>query len=194
LTRLVSLPAALLVAACAGSHSQYPVGQGIWGERMVVDVVALPGVWMRVEDENQATPADDSVDATGLGAGVRIGLGNRDQSVGLLYHGAFLEVEDSSRDVDAHAFYLDFDVDVFVGDKTTPVWVNAGAGLGLVTVDYDSPFPDSQTGASNLRFGIELRPAPGFGLNAGVGGFAWGHPGETEAYGLFFQLGARLHF
>ena len=54
--------------------------------------------------------------------------------------------------------------------------------------------PLGNTGTAQLRLGLDFQPNERFLLSASFGGIAFGRPGETEAYGTFFQLGLGLVF
>jgi hypothetical protein len=202
------LASCLLGAACAVAPeavpqdplrppgiARYQPGQGQWGERVSVDLIALPAVWLQPDVPNRLQPGDDADVATGPGFALRGAVGNKDQSIGVLYQGAFLEDDETDADVDLHGLYLDFDVSMRVGDGPRQLLLHAGAGLGMGALDFDDPrFGDVTTGALNLRVDFEFAPTPAFSLLAGIGGFFWGYPGETDAYGSFLELGGRFCF
>lgn len=45
-----------------------------------------------------------------------------------------------------------------------------------------------------MRIDVEFAPSPHVSLLAGLGGFLWGHPGETEAFGSLLEVGGRISF
>lgn len=174
----------------------YNAGQGRWGERYPIEVTALPAVWLRPDLEDRFGAGELAPDATGSGVAVRSAIGNRDQSIGVLYHGMWLDGDDDRRDgdVDAHALYFDADVRVPVRDGPKGLYGRAAVGLGFVRYDLaGTQFDDRTTGAANLRFDVEFEP-PGqrWSLLFGIGGFAWGRPGDNDAYGTFFEIGGRV--
>jgi hypothetical protein len=181
--------AAALTAACA-PHEPWGGPHGVWGERVLVEAAVMPGYWMRVDRDDDAAAV---VDVFGPGYGVRAAVGNADQSVGLLVHGAFLEEDDGPEEADVHAFYVDFDVSVPV-EPEGRILVRAAAGIGMAHLDSPDADVDTTTGAGNLRLQLEVRPAPAVAVLAGIGGFVFGSAGETEAYGTFLDLGLRVTF
>lgn len=132
---------------------------------------------------------------TGPGLGLRTAVGNAEESIGLLYTGMFVDDESTSTELDAHALYVDFDTTLTLPDGPQGLALRAAAGLGVASMGFgDARFDDVQTGAANLRIDMQFAPTPGLALGFGVGGFVYGFPGETEAYGSFMQLGLRLTF
>ncbi|HLU39310.1 MAG TPA: hypothetical protein VK081_07980 [Planctomycetota bacterium] len=189
LLRAVLVAATPSVAACVQLGPGDP-NHGHWGERVVADVGVMPAFWLTVDSDDEDVP---TVDLFGPGAGVRLGIGNADQSVGLLYQTAFLDEDDGPAEIDVHVLLLDFDVSVPVEPQGF-LLVHAAAGLGMVSLESPDPALDTTTGAANLRLQLELRPMRRLAFLAGVGAFAFGSAGDTEAYGTFIDLGMRLTF
>lgn len=199
----VRLPAAtgLVVAvalcACRSQTVDEPYDRdrprGRFGDRVVADLSVLPAFWLRF-DRDDGDPTARELDTVGPGYAARLGLGNVDQSIGILYQTAFTEEEDGDTEVDLHAIYLDFDASIPVEPDPELMFVHAAAGVGMVHVDSPDSRIDTTTGAANLRLQLELRPTRRLALFVGGGGFAFGHPGESTAFGTFVDLGLRLTF
>lgn len=188
--RHLLLPFLACAFGCTPLNRDYPVNHGRWGERVVVDAGVMPAYWLRFDQQNGG---ESHVDVAGPGYHARVGIGNADQSVGLLYHGTFLEEDDGAAEVDVHALFLDFDVSVPV-EPDGPMFVHAAAGIGMAHLDSPDPALDTTTGAVNLRLHLEVRPWERLAFLAGVGAFAFGNAGDSEAYGTFFDLGMRVTF
>ena len=197
--RLVALVAIALAVGCRSASTDFPYDRerdrdrGRWGDRIVVDAGVLPALWLRVDRDDDAA-ASDEVDTMGPGYSARLGLGNTDQSIGILYHGAFTEEDDGEAEIDLHAIYLDFDASIPIEPDPGLMFVHAAAGVGLVHLDSPDTTLDTTTGAVNLRLQLEVRPTSALHFFIGAGGFAFGHPGESNAYGTFADLGLRLSF
>ena len=85
--RTVSLLLPLVVSACAVSPDAapitqeagreaggfYDVGQGIWGERVVLDVQFLPAYWVDVDDDDGVLAGQSTDSSFGLGVATRLG-------------------------------------------------------------------------------------------------------------------------
>lgn len=180
----------LTVSALGGCTAQapfYEAGGGRWGDRGLVDVVGIPVAWLRRDREPGRPPFDD---LSGPGVGVRAAIGNADQSVGVLYQG--IDLGKNNDDANLHATYLDFDVSVPLNAAPNIFFVNAGAGVGMAWLDLGQG--QETTGAANLRLQLEVRPVQRVSVFAGLGGFAFGHPGESDAFGSFLTLGGRVTF
>lgn len=190
-----------LLAACATAEKPpqesdriYHSGHGTWGDRQLIDFLVMPVVWID-PDIDTPVPGSTADEWTGPGYAIRGAVGNRDQSVGVLFQGAHVESDDSNVEIDCYAIYLDFDVSVALTDGPTGFLLHAGAGIGAAQLIVDDPnYDDVTTGAMNLRVDLEFAASPTFSFLAGLGGFAWGHPGETEALGTFIELGGRFLF
>lgn len=195
-----SLPTTViwLLTACATTPNQheddrrYQVGSGTWGERVVADAAFLPGAWFKSDRPGAtSTGADDSLQGSGYSA--RLGVGNREQSIGILYQG--FNLDNTTADLDIHSVYLDFDVRIPLAEGGGVVEFLAGAGLGFAAVDYGRGATANQSeGAAQLRLGIGFRPTPRLSIDLGGGGVLIGHLGDTETYGSYLLLGASLSF
>lgn len=160
---------------------------GEWGERLLVEAVAIPGAWL-TRDLDGVADNPDAVDAAGYG--VRAGIGNRDQSIGVLaqaFHG-------DADALDAATLCLDMDVRTAL-DRYGPrgFFARAGAGLGAGWLDVPGDDPGGEATAQ-LRLGIDFQPTRLVLVSASFGGIVFGHPGETEAYGTFLTIGGGLTF
>lgn len=174
--------------------ARYSPGQGRWGERTLIDVSVLAGFWAKIDENDQTSPGSTADSAEGYGVAARIGVGNRDQSVGLLYHGGFLEVSGTNVEVNVHALYADFDITVPLAGAGNRFYFTAGGGLGVAIVEFDSRYDDAVSGAGCLHLGLEFEISKSIGVDFEFGGFLWGHPGDTEAFGSFLDLGLRFTF
>lgn len=174
-----------------GFGRRQPAGQGKWGERIVIEGSVLPGVWLNVDTDDGSTPADTT---TGVGASARAAIGNRDQSIGLLLQGVDFTDDDAFSDGSVEAAFVDFDVRVPTQDAS---WLQIVAGVGFGAARFDSGLlgVDAETeGAAQLRVGLECVTHPAVAFGVGCGGVAYGHPGDTVAYGTFVQLGLTITF
>ncbi len=213
LTRLAASACLLVTALCAQrdpleisfaparegdvvqeTGARYSPGQGRWGERTLIDVSVLAGFWAKIDEDDRVSPGSSADTAEGYGVAARIGVGNRDQSVGLLYHGAFLEESSTDVDVTVHALYVDFDITVPLAGAGNRFYFTAGGGLGVAIIEFDSRFDDAVSGAGCLHLGLEFEISKSIGVDFEFGGFLWGHPGETEAFGSFLDIGLRFTF
>lgn len=184
-----------LAAGCATSTrlSPTPRSEDAW-DHLVIDAVALPVVWLRIDQDDPDGPGRRIDDQIGPGAGVRAGFGNGEQSVGLLYQGSWLE-DDAERGAELHAVYLDFDVSMPLPDGPPGMALRAAAGIGAASLSFgDGRLDDVTTGAANLRVDFEFGVSSRAALLLGIGGFYLGYPGDTEGYGSFVELGGRLSF
>lgn len=183
---------AAVAAACAApqGRNQLPRQErehGRWGERVLVEAHALPGIWL-TRDLDGVARNGDSEDAAGYA--VRAAIGNRDQSIGLQYQGMHAD----GGDLDAHTLGLDVDVRTLLDDGTGLFFVRAGGGFGAAWLDADDDATLGSTAQAQLRLGLDLQATPMFAIGAAFGGIVFGHPGETDAYGTFVTLGATFVF
>ena len=171
-------------------HSEH----GTFGERFTAEVFWLPAVWLEVDEKNRLAPNADADVAIGSGVGMRAAVGNKDQSIGLLYMGTFHDENTTGASVRTDSIYLDFDVAMPAVPDTTAVLVRAGAGVGVAFISFDRGFDDASTLAFNLRLGLDYQPSPRVSFGVGLGGFLWGNPGDTVAFGSFVLVGGALTF
>jgi hypothetical protein len=167
---------------------------GTFGERFTAEVFWLPAVWLEVDEKNRLAPNAAADVAIGSGVGMRAAIGNKDQSIGLLYMGTFHDENTTGANVRTDSIYLDFDVAMPAVPDTNAVLVRAGAGVGVAFVEFNQSFDDASTLAFNLRLGLDYQPSPRVSLGVGLGGFIWGNPGDTVAFGSFVLLGGTLSF
>lgn len=188
----------VLLGACASTQDRPPPPRprppetrrfdeprGRYGDRFVLEASAIPGAWLSL-DRDGGADAIDTGDGTGYG--LRAALGNRDQSVGLAWQGF------ASDGLDAQALGLDVDVRRRLEDGLEWFHVRAGGGFGAAWLDASADPTVGNTGTAQLRIGLDFQPHERFLLSASFGGIAFGRPGETEAYGTFFTLGAGIVF
>jgi hypothetical protein len=158
---------------------------GRYGQRFVVEANAIPGAWLSLDRDGGADAVDTG---DGSGYGVRMAVGNLDQSIGLSWQGF------ATDGLDANVLGIDVDVRRPIGDGLDLFYVRAGAGIGAAWLDALDDPALGNTGTAQLRLGLDFQPSQRFLLSASFGGIAFGRPGETEAYGTFFQLGLGLIF
>jgi hypothetical protein len=170
----------------------YQSGGGEWGERVVVDVQFVPSAWFDFDGESPQQPGFEVGSADGHGYGLRAAFGNRDQSVGVLYQGFDLDGDQAS--VELHSVYLDFDVRVYLQELDGKLFVQAGAGVGFASLDYDRQFADADEASAQLRVSLGIEPTRTFSAALGFGGAVFGHLGDTEGYGTFLLLDAAVSF
>jgi hypothetical protein len=169
---------------------------GTWGERYVLEAAVIPAAWL-TRDRDGVSSNPDQVDAAGVQ--LRGAIGNFDQTVGLIAQG--FRADDAAFDADG---VYSFDAFVFAldGDVRTPVdpdnpggfFLRAGGGFGLSWLDANGDRDPNAQLSAQLRLGMEFQLTPGFLLQTDFGGIVFGHPGETEAYGMFVTLGGGLVF
>ena len=185
-----SLLVLLPLAACATPVDPVaPVARdpGTWGQRVLLEANAIPAAWL-TRDLDGTSVEPEAEDAYGYG--LRFGIGNADQSIGVLAQGFHTDAEV----FDAATLGLDTDVRTPL-DKEGPQWffLRAGATLGSAWLDPVDDDAGMQL-AAQLRLGIDFQPAERFLLHVGFGGIVFGHPGETEVYGTFVTVGGGLVF
>lgn len=194
--RLTLLSLVWLAAGCATSArvaEGVDAGQGEWGERFILDAAFFPVVWLQPDQDDPLTPNVKANDLAGPGAGLRAAIGNKDQSIGMLYMGSSPE-DDAEQGADLNMLFFDFDVTMPI-EGIPSLGLRAAAGVGAAWLEFDAVrFDDVTTGAANLRVDFEFRPSSTLGMLLGFGGFYLGYPGETEGYGTFVELGGRLTF
>ncbi|MEQ1632907.1 MAG: hypothetical protein ABL997_11075 [Planctomycetota bacterium] len=173
--------------------ARYQAGGGRWGERVVLEAAWLPAAWFRLDSDDPLVPSSDIGSADGTGYGARAAIGNRDQSIGVSYQG--FELSNDLVDIDVESVYLDFDVRVPLADGGGNFDLVVGAGLGSAFLDVSGGNTQSiREGAAQLRFLLSFRPTQALSFDFGGGGVVYGHPGDTEAFGSFLQVGATLTF
>jgi len=168
-------------------------GEGRWGERFVVDGAAIPAAWLRFDTDDESPGAPDPEEMDGFGYSGRVAVGNKDQSIGVLYQG--YEFSGDLADVSVHSLFADFDVRVPLEDGGGLFSFLVGAGFGFARFETGTVAsqPDNE-GAAQLRFVLEYNAAKSLTFDLGGGGVVYGHPGETEAYGTFVLLGMTATF
>ena len=147
-------PLALLTAACVapqrpsarqdGPPGGRPrdFGAGGFGDRVLLEPIALPGVWLHHDLDDD--PAATSRSYDGFGYGLRGALGNHDQSVGLCWQG--ITADDAGN---LHVIWRDQrssppgvspsqqgDGDLFVSDLVNGAW---SAPVQVTGLDADGP-------------------------------------------------------
>ena len=206
--RKCPLPLLALLAACAvprepvaaardappSLQEEHHSEHGTFGERFTADVFWLPAVWLEVDEKNKLAQNTAADVAIGSGVGMRAAVGNKDQSIGLYYMGTFHDENTADASVRTDSIYLDFDAVTPALPDTNALLVRAGAGVGVAFVSFDRAFDNASTLAFNLRLGLDYQPSPRVALGVGLGGFLWGTPGDTVAFGSFVLLGGTLTF
>jgi hypothetical protein len=130
---------------------------------------------------------------SGPGWGVRYDLVNTESrtAFGGLYIGTSHTERQTGRDVDVHAAYVTVSGDF---EPVEGILTRVTLGAGGVVVDFSQSFDDTGGGALMIAggFGLEVTES----LRAGIdgGGFLWGYPGETIAYGGFCTLSLACRF
>lgn len=157
-----------------------------WGKRLLVEAMVIPAAWLE-RDYDRVAPAGEAPD--GWGYGLRAAVANQDQSIGMLYQG--FHTDDDTLDVQTVG--LDFDTRMPFEDGT-PLFLRAGGGIGLAWLDTADDESLGTELALQGRIGIDFEPANGVVLGTSLGGILFGHPGETEAYGVFVTIGVTLVF
>lgn len=194
-----SLLLAALAAACGVPQDPPPAapprpldqepheyGVAPWGERLLIEPMVMPAVWL-TRDVDDGTGNDDLQD--GSGYGLRVAVGRRDQSIGLLYQGFHTDGDG----FDAQTVGIDFDVRAPLDDGT-PVFLRAGACIGVAGLEARGDDSLGNETAAQLRLGFDFLATEHLMFGASIGGIVFGHFGETEAYGTFLTFGATLVF
>ncbi len=188
-----TLPLASVATQEPRYGTRYQAGGGQWGDRLVVEAAWLPAAWFRLDSDDPLVPTSDIGAADGSGYGARAAVGNRDQSIGISYQG--FELSNDASDIDVQSGFLDFDVRVPLADGGGNFDLIVGAGLGAAAIDVSGGSLRSiREGAAQLRLLLSFRPTRSLSFDFGGGGVVYGHPGDTEAFGSFLQLGASLTF
>lgn len=150
---------------------------GPYGQRWLVELQGIPAAWLTLDaDEDEVERS-----VTAYGQGLRLAVGNRDQSIGALYQGF-----DSGDGFSLHALSFDVDVRRQIDDGTGLFFVKVGAGFGGAAIDDGGEQATELT--AQLRLGIDFQPTRSLLLGASLGAVGYGHPGETVAYGGLFAV------
>lgn len=164
-------------------------------QRLTLDAEWIPVIWVTADVEqngNSTTRADLD---TGTGLALRAGMGTEQQNIGLLYMGTWADEKTTGRGAETRSLLLDFLYRAPIPETGGAVWFSVDAGLGGAELLFDSDkFDDVVTGAALLHGDLEFRITRVFTVAAGLGGFIWGHPGQTDAYGTYVTLGLKLIF
>lgn len=169
---------------------------GAWGQRHVLEAAVIPAAWL-TRDRDGVSSNPDQVDASGVQ--LRGATGNYDQTFGFIAQ-AF-RTDDAGIDAigpysfDALVFALDADVRTPI-EPDAPGWffLRAGGGFGLAWLDANGAGDPNSQMSAQLRLGTEAQLTPGCLLQIDFGGIVFGHPGETEAYGMFLAMGGGVVF
>jgi hypothetical protein len=159
-----------------------------------LDAFFVPAFWITADEDKSTPTGTDRADLdTGAGFGLRAGVGSEHQSIGLMYVASFHEEETSDSDASTQALYLDFAYHNEVGGVRGATF-EVGAGLGVARLEFDREFDTDTEGAFNLHGMLKFAVTDNFGVGAGLGGFLFGHFGDTVAYGTWIMVGASLVF
>jgi hypothetical protein len=164
-------------------------------ESPTIDVQWIPAFWITPDVESDAAPGVDADLEAGTGGAARIGMGTREQDIGLLYTTTWHDERASDTRARTHALYVDFVYRTFVPDSGNAIGVAVAAGLGGARLDFDdNAFESSVEGAAQIRGEAEFHVADPLVVSAGLGLFLWGHPGDTVAYGSWLTVGIKVIF
>lgn len=173
--------------------TRYEAGGGRWGDRLLLEAAWLPAAWFQLDSDDPLVPSNDLGSVDGDGYSARAAIGNRDQSIGVLYQG--FQLSNDLTDVDVDSVYLDFDVRIPLEDGGGNFDLVVGAGVGTAMLDVSGGNGGTiREGAGQLRFLLSFHPTRTLSFEFGGGGLVYGHPGDTEAFGTFLQFGATLAF
>jgi hypothetical protein len=175
-----------LTFAAAAPQDRAPTDAGRWGERVVVDGIAIPVAQLTLDFDGLA---DNSRSEDGSGYGARVGIGDAERSAGVMFQA--LRSDDDL--LDANVVLFDFDVRASLESEVPMFFARAGAGIGIGWLDTTGDDAGGRL-ASQLRLGLDFQPVPWFAVNTSICGILFGSPGETEAYGTFLSVGAVLVF
>jgi hypothetical protein len=172
------------------SESETPFGL----DHVRLDAFFIPAFWITADEKVDTSFGSDRADLdTGTGFGLRAGVGSEHQSIGLMYVASFHEEETSDSDASTQALYLDFAYHNDVGGVRGATF-EVGAGLGVAHLEFDREFDTETEGAFNLHGMLKFAVTDNFSVDAGLGGFVFGHFGDTVAYGTWLMVGASLAF
>jgi hypothetical protein len=163
-------------------------------ERFSFDAEWIPAIWVTADIEQNGSTTRADFD-TGSGLALRAGMGTDQQNIGVLYIGSWADEKTTGRGAETRSLLLDFLYRAPIPETGGAIWFAVDAGLGATELRFDSnQFDDVVTGAALLHGDLEFRITRAFTVAAGLGGFIWGHFGDTEAYGSYVTLGAKLIF
>jgi hypothetical protein len=129
--------------------------------------------------------------ASGWGARCEFSRGSSKTAWGLMYTGTSHTEESTGSDVDIDAAYLIGSSYLEVGPRVVG---RLTLGVGGVIVDFSEGFGDTGGGAAMIGGGLGVEVVENLYVGIDGGGFLWGYPGETIAYGGFMTLGAAYRF
>jgi hypothetical protein len=164
-------------------------------DRLSAEVQWIPAMWITPDIDGDANPALEADLSPGMGVAARVGMGTRDQNIGLLFMGTEHDEQVTDRGSSVRTICLDFLYRGPVADTRNAIWFAVAAGVGGSQIEFDgSAFDTVTTGAALLRGELEFRVLDPMSISAGLGGFVLGHPGDTVAYGTFLELGLKVVF
>ncbi len=161
--------------------------------RWDVNVFWVPASWIKVQEDASTGTGESDLNG-GAGWGARVGVTNGNQGIGLMYVGSFNQDDSTKTDADTHAAYIDFMARHQVNDGTNRAYLTVAGGLGGVRVDYRDTYDSSTGGAFMMRAALEWEIGRHAGVDFGIAGFVWGHPGDTIGYGSYFTVGGKFMF
>jgi hypothetical protein len=176
------------------SYERGPSEPFAW-KNLTFDAAWIPAMWVTADvDQDGSSGIRGDLD-TGSGVALRAGLGSSQQNIGLLYMGTWHEEQTTGRGASTQSLLIDFLYRAPIPEMNNTVWFEVDAGIGGAELEFDSPQFDTQvTGSALLHGDLEFRISRALTLAAGGGGFIWGHPGDTIAYGTYITLGVKLLF
>lgn len=169
-------------------------GGGFAFRNFTFDAEWIPAIWVTADVEQSGNTTRADLD-TGSGVALRAGMGTDQQNIGVLYMDSWADEKTTGRGVEMRSLLLDFLYRTPIPEGGGAIWFSVDAGLGATELLFDSnQFDDEVTGAALLHGDLEFRITRNFTVAAGLGGFIWGHLGDTAAYGTYITLGAKLMF
>jgi hypothetical protein len=175
--------------------SRSPSGPGLQLREWSVEAFWVPFIAIEVDSDNVSDPAAEPDASQGSGYGVRVGIGDEDQGIGVLYIGSMHDEDVTRTDLRTDSFYADFHARGLLWQQgSTRAWARFNGGAGLAVVDFEGPYDDQTTGALQLRGAVQLEFSDRFSIDLGLGGFVWGVPGDTVAFGSLMTVGGSLRF
>jgi hypothetical protein len=162
---------------------------------------SLEGFWIPVLSMQADIDSDEPGGGVEFEADVESGPGwglrydfhksESDVTIGAMYMGTTHTERITDRDVDIHSAYVtasgDFELTDYLSGRVT-------AGAGGVVVDFSEGFDDTGGGALLISGGLGFTIIENLRAGVDVGGFLWGYPGETIAYGGFCTFGLAYRF
>jgi hypothetical protein len=162
-------------------------------DQVHLDAFWIPALWIRVDEKESGPTSTERADLdTGTGFGVRAGVGTDQQSIGLMYVASYHDEDTTDSNASTQALYLDFEYRAPIAVRS--VMFEVGGGFGAAWLEFGRLFDNDVEGAFTLHGMLRFNITDNIALTTGMGGFLFGHFGDTVAYGTWLMAGAGLSF